>query len=172
MLRILSVLAVLSAIMLSACSGPTGQASAPDDRADREQKKAGSIFGKSITFGPGAEDKTNNGSGVAVNGFLWRAALDTISFLPVAQADPFGGVIITDWYSPPETPDERFKLNVYILGRQLRSDGVRVSAFKQQKQGAGEWQNVALTDDMAAKLEDAILMRARQLRIASQNAPE
>ena len=55
------------------------------------------------------------GAGIGVNAYLWRAALETIAFLPLTQADPFGGVIITDWHSPPETPDERFKLNVYIL---------------------------------------------------------
>ena len=54
-------------------------------------------------------------NGISVNGFLWRATLDTISFMPLAQADPFGGIILTDWYRPPETQDERFKINVYIF---------------------------------------------------------
>ena len=71
------------------------------------------------------------GAGIGVNAYLWRAALETIAFLPLTQADPFGGVIITDWHSPPETPDERFKLNVYILDTVLRADGLKVVVFRQ-----------------------------------------
>jgi hypothetical protein len=69
---------------------------------------------------------------VAVNAFLWRASLDTINFIPLVSADPFGGVIITDWYTPAETPNERMKVQITILDRDLRADGVRVSVFKQQ----------------------------------------
>src|SRR6201998_852295 len=64
---------------------------------------------------------------VGVNSYLWHATLDTLSFMPLASADPFGGVIITDWYSPSTTQDERFKVNIFILGRELRADGVRAS---------------------------------------------
>ena len=63
--------------------------------------------------------------GVGVNAFLWRASLDTVSFMPIASADPFGGVIITDWYAPPETPNERFKVNIFILDKELRAAGIK-----------------------------------------------
>jgi hypothetical protein len=86
--------------------------------------------------------------------------------MPLVSADPFGGVIITDWYAPPETPGERFKLTVYILGRQLRSDGVRVSVFRQVQRG-GQWIDVPASADMGPALEDKILVRARDLRIQS-----
>ncbi len=74
---------------------------------------------------------------MAVNAYLWRASLDTINFIPLVSADPFGGVIITDWYTPSETPNERMKVQVTILDRELRADGVRVSVFKQQTSPQG-----------------------------------
>ncbi len=105
------------------------------------------------------------GGGVAVNTYLWRASLDTVAFMPLASADPFGGVIITDWYSPDDTPEERFKVNVYILARDLRSDGIRASIFK-QKLAEGAWVDAPVDPQTAIRLEDAILTRARELRIA------
>jgi hypothetical protein len=126
-----------------------------------------SIFGDSgIGFGLGGnkqQQDQDTGGGIGVNGFLWRATLDTISFMPVSSADPFGGVVITDWYAMPEAPQERFKINVYILGRALRADGVRVAVFRQVQDGAG-WQDAAVADGADARIEDAILTRARQLR--------
>ncbi len=127
-----------------------------------------SIFGKdglSIFGGKRDEGEGNGSNGIAVNSFLWRASLDTVSFMPLASADPFGGVILTDWYTPPEVDDERFKINVFILTRELRSDGVRVRAFKQIKRGSS-WADADITDDTARQLEDTILTRARQLRVA------
>jgi len=113
-------------------------------------------------------DKGGGGApGVGVNSFLWRASLDTVSFMPLASADPFGGVIITDWYSPPDTPDERFKVNVFILGRDLRADGVRASVFHQKKDVAGQWNEAAVDANTATDLENAILTRARQIRLSA-----
>ena len=105
-------------------------------------------------------------SGIGVNSFLWRASLDTISFMPLSSADPFGGVIITDWYSPPETPRERVKLNIYILGRELRADGLRVSVFRQVRTGQ-PWQEAKVDPKTVLDIENAILKRARELRIAN-----
>lgn len=122
-----------------------------------------SIFGKGGMFGRAGDE--GGDSGIGVNSFLWRASLDTVSFMPLASADPFGGTILTDWYSAPETPNERYKANVFILGRQLRSDGVRVRVFKQE-QAKGGWKDIAVPDETARQLEDAILTRARQLRVA------
>ena len=109
------------------------------------------------------------GAGIGVNAFLWRASLDTVSFMPVTSADPFGGVIITDWYSPSESPEERFKLNIYILDRQLRADGLRVAVFREVRAGDG-WASAEVSDGTAAQLEDTILTRARQLRVNQQAA--
>ena len=110
------------------------------------------------------------GAGIGVNAFLWRASLDTIGFMPLTSADPFGGVIITDWYQPPETPDERFKLSVFILDRTLRADGVRVSVFRQLRKGPGEWADAAVDKKTATDMENAILTRAREMRSAAKAA--
>lgn len=124
-------------------------------------------------FGGGSDESPGDGSGggIGVNSFLWRASLDTIAFMPLASADPFGGVIITDWYTPPETPDERFKMNVYILSKALRADGIEVSVFKQARPedavGTDGWVDVPVEEATGTDLEDAILTRARQLRMAA-----
>ena len=127
----------------------------------KNQANTGGIFGQDGLF---SNDPYADGRSIGVNSFLWRASLDTISFMPVSSADPFGGVIITDWYSAGEAPNERFKLNVYILGRALRADGVRVAVFRQVRDSAGAWRDMALSDVTATKIEDSILTRARQLR--------
>jgi hypothetical protein len=104
---------------------------------------------------------------IGVNGYLWRATLDTLAFMPLASADPFGGVVITDWYANPEKPDERFKATVYILDTRLRADGLNVTVFKQARDSAGGWVDAAVTDQTETDLENAILTRARQLRLSN-----
>lgn len=151
-------------LALSACA-PTGEADSYDDNV-RGEGDQGSIFGESITFGGSdGPSKDGIGSGIAVNSFLWRASLDTLSFMPLNQVDPFGGVILSDWYSAPKSPTERYKLNVYILTRALRSDGVKVSVFKQMRTTSNEWQDVATNKETATQIENSILTRARQMRI-------
>jgi len=103
---------------------------------------------------------------VGVNSFLWHATLDTLSFMPLASADPFGGVIITDWYSQPTGPNERVKVTIYILDRRLRADGIKIAVFRQTRSNEG-WVDAAVNSDTATKLEDAILTRARELRLAT-----
>ncbi|MEX2643484.1 MAG: DUF3576 domain-containing protein [Acetobacterales bacterium] len=110
------------------------------------------------------ENGGGGGAGLSVNAYLWRATLDTLSFMPLNSADPFGGVIITDWYAPPESPGERFKMNVYILGRQLRADGIRITVFRQVRR-AGAWVDATVDEATATGLENEVLTRARQLRI-------
>lgn len=103
---------------------------------------------------------------LGVNSYLWHASLDTLSFMPLASADPFGGVIITEWYSAPKAPDERMKVTVYILDRRLRADGIRVAVFRQIRQN-NEWADASVSPETASKLTDAILTRARELRLAT-----
>ena len=127
-----------------------------------------SVFGPGgLSIGGADKPAVQGGGGIGVNSFLWRASLDTISFMPLASADPFGGVIITDWYSPPNFPEERFKITVYILDRQLRADGIKVAAFRQERRGGDSWRDAAVAKETATDLENAILTRARQLRIAA-----
>jgi hypothetical protein len=168
-----------SAFLLAVCGtiagcGLGGEARYPTSRQPGQGKpvygEPESIFGPGgLTLGgtekPGEAD-TAGAAGIGVNSFLWRASLDTVSFMPLVSADPFGGVIITDWYSPPQSPDERFKVNVYILGRALRADGIRASVFRQQRDSSAGWVDAQVASNTATDLENAILTRARQMRIA------
>lgn len=129
----------------------------------------GSILGEGglVLFGTSTNRNGADGAGaLGVNAFLWRGTLDTLSFMPLASADPFGGVIITDWYSDPTTPNERFKATVYILDTRLRADALNVSIFKQTQQN-GQWVDATVDPDTEIQIENAILTRARQLRLSN-----
>lgn len=126
----------------------------------------GIFGGKGLNIFGRDDAAKNQGSAIGVNSYLWRAALDTVSFMPLASVDPFGGVIITDWYTAQNAQNERLKLNVFILSEQLKADGIRVRVFRQVRTAQG-WSDTRVTDDTARKMEDAVLTRARQLRIAS-----
>ena len=104
---------------------------------------------------------------IGVNSYLWRATLDTLAFMPLASADPYGGVVITDWYANPEKPDERFKATVYILDTRLRADGLNVTVFKQSRDASGAWIDAPLAGQTDTDIENAILTRARQLRLSN-----
>jgi hypothetical protein len=159
------------ALTLSACGGSKDTFQrAPEASRDPEdlQNRESAIGGAGVNLFRGSDTEGTEGA-VAVNAFLWRASLDTLAFMPLASADPFGGVIITDWYAPPETPEERFKVNVYILGRALRADGLKVSVFRQTAAGTGEWRDAAVGPEVATEFEEAVLTRARQLRLQAVN---
>ncbi|MDP9195723.1 MAG: DUF3576 domain-containing protein [Pseudomonadota bacterium] len=167
-MRILSGFCLLLVLVTAtACGSLQSEASYPDPERDNLYKH-GSLLGEEgfVLFGEGRDRDKEENTGIGVNGFLWRASLDTVSFMPIASADPFGGVILTDWYSAPENPGERSKLNIHILDRQLRADGVRVSVFRQQQDENGNWADVPVSPETARTLEDTILTRARQMRVA------
>ncbi|MFT9417996.1 DUF3576 domain-containing protein [Acetobacter sp.] len=103
-----------------------------------------------------------------VNAYLWRAALDTLSFMPVATADAEGGIILTDWYTPPATHNERFKITAFVLDRRLRSDALRLSVFRQLKQD-GTWVDTPPAPNTASDIATRILSRARKLRADNGN---
>ena len=107
----------------------------------------------------------------SVNRYLWQASLETINFMPLFSVDPVAGVILTDWYANPAVPNERFKANVYVLDTNLRADALRVQVFKQvpiqTPNGALEWVGAEVNPATAAELENAILTRARELRLNS-----
>jgi len=171
----LAAAALLLAGMVSGCGDVPVEQSYPESIPGNRGARKSDEPARETVFGPGGFDlfgggkvtKESGGTGVGVNSFLWRASLDTVSFMPLSSADPFGGVIITEWYAPPETPNERFKMNIYILGRELRADGLRVAVFRQNRTAAGGWADAGVTSDTATNLENQILVRARQLRIAS-----
>ena len=170
------ILILATGLVLASCSAdmstdtvfPTSQrrergSDAYDTNADK-----GIFDGSFNLFGGRSSDKESSGasSGIAVNSFLWRAALDTVSFMPLSSADPFGGVILTDWYSPPETPSERFKMNIFILDRQLRADGLSVTIFKETEKN-GVWRTATTENKTTINIENRILERARELRLSA-----
>ena len=104
--------------------------------------------------------------GIGVNAYLWRASLDTLSFMPLTNADPWGGVINYDWYSDPAAPNERFKATVFILDTRLRADALNVAVVKQVRGADGQWTAAPLDPQTETDLENAILTRARQLNLA------
>jgi hypothetical protein len=170
----IALFAVTCVAVVAGCSGIKTEASYPADRPKGTDKiiysdqKKDTIWGEGETLSSrllGGKADEDSSPGIGVNSFLWRAALDTVAFMPVASADPFGGVILTDWYENPDSPGERFKLNVYILDRQLRSDGVRVSVFRQQQRGGG-WKDSTVAAETGTNIENTILTRARELRVA------
>ncbi len=159
-------------LTLVACSGMKGEAKYPTG-ADRgatgndiySQPK--SIFGSGGLSLGGKRTDSDENTGIGVNAYLWRAALDTVSFMPLASADPFGGVILTDWYTNPATPNDRVKLNVFILDKKLTANGVSVKVFRQSRSKGG-WVDAKTAPETARSLEDAILTRARQMKIAEK----
>jgi hypothetical protein len=144
-MRILTVL--LATLLLGACGG---------DELDTGDAASGAT----------AISSSSGHVTLGVNSYLWHATLDTLSFMPLQSADPFGGVIITDWYSSPSAPGDRMRVTIYILDRRLRADGIKIAVFRQTKSDQG-WVDAQVNPDTANKLEDAILTRARELRLAS-----
>ncbi len=172
-----TVAAIASLSVLAACS--LFQAEYPDKQAGSDSNphpwnslKNDSVFGDGgisiLSWGNSTPTQGvvagSGGTGIGVNAYLWRASLDTLSFLPLASADPFGGTIITDWFAPPESPNERFKMSVYITDRDLHADGIHVSVFRQTRLDAANWTDAPVAVKTRTEVEDAILTRARELR--------
>ena len=161
------VLTGFVAVALAACSN--SRELGPEDYNDPVLKGPKTKMIESDTLLSFGVDKSKKNAsagdttGIGVNAYLWRGALDTLSFMPLASADPFGGVIITDWYTAPDAPNERFKATAYVLGRELRADAVRISVFHQILK-AGQWVDSPVTQATQTELEDKVLTRARELR--------
>ena len=140
----IAVIALSLLATLPACSSGGGQ--------DKARLKADLAASKVTTIG--------------VNAYLWRATLDSLSFMPLVQADANGGVVVTDWYTNPTNPNERMKLTVSILDQDLRADALRVAASRQVNQ-AGAWVDAPVQAATVQKLEEIILTKARDLRRAA-----
>lgn len=168
--RTVPTLVLIAVLGLAACGPAKVRPVAEDEYQDYRNKNVerGKLFGDqglAIGIGKGAAGtaQAQEGGALGVNAYLWRGALDTLSFMPLASADPFGGVIITDWYQPPTSGGERFKATAYILGRQLRADGVKVSIFRQVAQN-GQWVDEPVSPVTTSEIENKVLARARELR--------
>jgi hypothetical protein len=163
---------IVAALVLAGCGAglPRGEASYPQTADDQYRAKNGTILGSDglTLFGGRDKPAQSAGVGIGVNAYLWRATLDTVNFMPLASADPFGGVIITDWYSAAESPNERFKMTLYVLDQDLRADGIRAAVFRQVRDMAGGWSDAVVDPRTGPDIENAILTRARQLRLDAQ----
>ncbi len=167
---------LLVPLLVAGCGSSKVRPVADDEYQDYRTKggEQGKLFGdQGLSFGIGKGaggngDRSQDGAALGVNAYLWRAALDTLSFMPLASADPFGGVIITDWYEPPQGQGEQFKATAYILGRQLRADGVKVSIFRQVSNG-GRWVDASVSPITTSDIENKVLARARELRSQTAN---
>jgi hypothetical protein len=172
----LLAVAAVGVILLAGCGGipvtPMDNATNAYYDTTYSQRKMGAVNSDDTLFSFGTDKGgkgTDGGSGLGVNAYLWRGALETLSFMPLASADPFGGVIITDWYQPPQSAGERFKATAYILGQQLRADGIRVTIYRQVQQN-GQWVDAAVDPTTRAEIENKVLARARELRVQSAGA--
>jgi hypothetical protein len=161
------IAALFLATNLGACASraSTAAPNEPASRADASASSASKAKRNSFFGGRGSQGRSTGEAGIGVNAFLWRATLDTLSFMPLADSDPFGGTYATEWHSIAEKPDERFKVQVYILDTRLRADGLAVQVFRQTRDGSG-WIDASVDPDTAIQIENSILTRARQLRIA------
>lgn len=180
-------IALALGLSLTACDGVEVEEAKPRVTEQRERIRAqsGTIHGNPkgfVVYSTREDDGTDTQNGVSasaegnpqavatrlsVNPYLWQASLESLDFMPLAQADSSGGVIITDWYAPSETPDERFKVTVYILDTDLRADALKVNVFRQVESDKG-WVDAAVVDETATGLEDNILTRARELRLTTE----
>lgn len=165
----LAVVVLMPALIVAGCSADV---QAPDQNPMPQD----TLRGPGMFSGEGGDilgafrKKDNDGgASLGVNGYLWRATLDTISFMPIVQADSAGGIIVTDWYNNPKLQTERYRMNVFIRGRVLRADAVKVEVFKQLKK-SGDWVDVEVTRATETSLEDTILTKARSLRVADKVA--
>ena len=177
-LRRAGAIALLCVGVAGCSSLPEGDANrvnpATIDDDDRDQAQnnvrgnlsdmfGGGVVAEGLTYGDPNEDTLQ---GSEVNRFLWRASIDTLSFLPIASTDPFTGVIATDWGATPAAPQERFKVTAYVTDTRLTPQALRVAVFKETLDGEGRWRPGLAAPETARQIEDAILLRARQLRIA------
>lgn len=142
LVRGVAIAAIASGLMLSACGGVK------------------------VPFTGKAKPAADAQAGIGVNAFLWRATLDTLSFMPLLNADPWGGVVNYDWYVNPQTPNERFKATVFILDTRLRADALNVTVTKEVKDASGAWTASPVAAQTETDLENAILTKARQLNLA------
>jgi hypothetical protein len=171
LLRGVSIALIVSGLALAGCAHKRvidASTQVPTDASGQPVQKSGGVFGGHHARAAAAGVAASNAqAGVGVNSYLWRATLDTLAFMPLTSADPWGGVIITDWFTNPEKPDERFKATVYILDARLRADALNVTVFKQVKDANGAWVDSAVADQTANEIENSILTKARQLRLAN-----
>ena len=170
-IKMISVALFSGALVVSGCGG-----SAPTEQLDREETGGGRLsednagrLSDLIDLSGGSSDGAGGGL-TPVNKYLWRASLDTLAFLPLNSTDPFTGVVATDWAASPDAPNERFKVTAYVKSPRLAASALQVAVFREIRAPDGGWASAPVSGVTARQLEDAILVRARQLKIDEREA--
>ncbi|MBS0236570.1 MAG: DUF3576 domain-containing protein [Proteobacteria bacterium] len=167
------IVGLIALLALTACVNfplTVDSSSYPKPREQIELERIGKLTGDDgiiVSMGSNKRQSKSGKNMMPVNSYLWRAGLDTIYFMPIEKIDPFAGVIMTGWYSTPGNTHERFKLNIFILSGELRSDSLKVSAFRQLQQGK-RWGQEEESRTIANAFEEKILMRARSIKVGEQ----
>ena len=170
MFRILSIIALLG--LITACNPTVERGDAeykPQTAEERRENDMKSLITKSdepiVIYGgkKNSSESSIGGSGVS-NSYLWRAALESISFMPLVSVDANSGVILTDWYGSPQTPNEKFKFNILILNSELQISSIKVNAFRQVQSVSGQWRSADVSRELVRNVEDNILKRAIALK--------
>lgn len=161
------------ALLLAGCSSTPEAAKPsvdvpPPPAPVQKVETPGSESGMFSWMGSGSSSKPDERKGVAVNAYLWRASLDSLSYAQMEVTDPFGGIIKTNWHTFANVPNERLKISVFILDSRLRAEALRVSIFKEIKKPSGEWSEAPVDPDTVTKLENVILNKARTLKIQDE----
>jgi hypothetical protein len=154
-------------------SGTTFPSGTPEERqlaladAENRLKSGGGLLGKNgLSLGEiNKSEKTTATIGLPINPYLWKGSLETIDFMPLASVDPFAGIIITDWYANQGAPNERCKINIFIKGYEMKTDNLKVNSFCQSLSN-GQWVDIKNNIDNDAKLENAILNKAKKIRLS------
>ena len=135
--------------------------------AENRLRTGGGLFGKKAGISLGTKKGNNAVSsiGMPINPYLWKGSLETISFMPLSSADPFGGIIITDWYSDGQTINERCKINIFIKGLELKTSNLKVNTFCQSFEN-NRWVDLPTSASQSAQLENAILNKAKRIKLA------
>lgn len=178
MTRVAVLTAGAALTLLAACGGGAVEGTAPDvtgSASTRERLEqsgtSGSLLDLAGATGGGISvsgGERSQGLAGSVNRHLWAASLDTLSFLPIASTDPFTGVIATDWGAAPDAPGERFKVTAYVTDVVLDPAALRVAVFREVLNDGGAWVPAEVAQETPRKIEDSILVRARQLRLAER----
>ncbi len=158
-----------SGTMLTAGSDPKDKKLQLDDAQNR-LRTGGGLFGKKasnlLDLGKNKSDTNTASVGFPINPYLWKGSLETISFMPLTSADPFGGIIITDWYAEQNESDQRCKINIFIKGVELKTENLKVNSFCQKLNEKNVWIDQKINQENNIKLENAILNKAKKIRLS------
>ena len=160
-----NVFAILTALLLAGCAGDNIKHGAPMDRQDQKRRNFGSLLEDGwLTWGGNAKSKSSDAP--TANPFLWRAGLESLSFMPLASADIRGGIVVSDWYSFHDKPNDLFKIQLYIKSPELKAEGIQVTVYRK----SGINGKVIKDDVKAHEIENIILQKARSLYIVQKKS--